>query len=150
MHVRRTSVRRLPDGRPTDVRRTDVRRTWIQVLSRARVTGPRKRITSAPIFSNRENPPFVFAFGDTVWGGGAVIIISKNLPLVVCVRDSGDSFQNLLVGGRGELLTPARLAFHAEVTALDLATEFLMNLASKINLKSFPQCVKRTRFAHPF
>ena len=26
-------------------------------------------------------PPIVSAFGDTVWGGGAVIIISKNLPL---------------------------------------------------------------------
>ena len=29
----------------------------IALLSRARVTGPRKRITSAPIFSNREPPP---------------------------------------------------------------------------------------------
>ena len=27
------------------------------------------------------NPPIVSAFGDTVWGGGAVLIISKNLPL---------------------------------------------------------------------
>ena len=26
-------------------------------------------------------PPIVSAFGDTVWGSGAVIIISKNLPL---------------------------------------------------------------------
>ena len=26
-------------------------------------------------------PPIVSAFGDTVWGDGAVLIISKNLPL---------------------------------------------------------------------
>ena len=46
------------------------------------------------------NPPIVSAFGDTVWGGGAVLIISKNLPL------KGKFFEMVSWGGLGGLCPP--------------------------------------------
>ena len=46
------------------------------------------------------NPPIVSAFGDTVWGDGAVLIISKNLPL------KGKFFEMVSWGGLGGLAPP--------------------------------------------
>ena len=43
------------------------------------------------------NAPIVSAFGDTVWGDGAVLIISKNLPL------KGKFFEMVSWGGLGGL-----------------------------------------------
>ena len=49
--------------------------------------------------------------------------------VVVCVREHGGRFESILLGARGLLIKEARSAFHAEVTALDMATQFMCNLA---------------------
>lgn len=49
--------------------------------------------------------------------------------VVLCIKDLGTKFEGVLMGGRGTIFQPAKSAFHAEVSALDLATDFLMELA---------------------
>ena len=52
---------------------------------------------------------------------------------VVCsvVVMDGDRLQSVLLGARGTLIEGARSAFHAEVSAIDLATEWLMKIRGK-------------------
>ena len=50
-------------------------------------------------------PPIVSAFGDMVWGDGAVLIISKNLSL------KGKFFEMVSWGGLGELCPPRNLRY---------------------------------------
>ena len=52
--------------------------------------------------------------------------------VVTSVHDLGDRFESRLLGARGQVVLGARSAFHTEVVALDRATEFLTNLALKL------------------
>ena len=65
---------------------------------------------------------------------------------VVCIRAAGGRLQSQLLGGRGVLIRQARSAFHAEVSALDLAIEFLNKLASTLPPKRCDRSAKRIRF----
>ena len=65
----------------------------------------------------------LFCDGGFAAGRGAAAFV------VTCVIDTGSGFQSLLLGARGCLLANSKSAFHAEVTAIDMATEFLTNLA---------------------
>ena len=48
--------------------------------------------------------------------------------VVTCVKWNGESFTSILSGATGKYISDARSAFHAEVTALDLAVDFVRKL----------------------
>ena len=54
-------------------------------------------------------------------GAGAIVVTS--------VAQNGVGFKSTLLGAKGKLVLGARSAFHAEVTALDLAVELLLKLS---------------------
>ena len=57
-------------------------------------------------------------------GAGAIIVTS--------VKQNGEAFESAMIGAKGKLILGAKSAFHAEVTALDIAIEFLLNLSKKL------------------
>ena len=67
----------------------------------------------------------IFCDGGYVQGKGAAAFV------VAAIHANGESVETKIVGARGLYMTTACSAFHAEVTALDIATEFVIQLARR-------------------
>ncbi len=61
--------------------------------------------------------------------GGFARAIGAAAFVLVCVRYTDAGFQADLIGGRGIVVHGARSPFHMEVTALDIATQYLKELS---------------------
>ena len=63
-------------------------------------------------------------------GGFHAGVGSAAMVLVFILWD-GNDWQREIVGARGILLQPAESSFHSEVAALEMATEFMLEMATE-------------------
>ena len=68
--------------------------------------------------------------------------------VLTSVHDRGNHFETVIIGARGILMKNARSAFHAEVTALDIATEFLLSMVHQDCEALHSQSSKRAKVSH--
>ena len=68
----------------------------------------------------------IFSDGGYNFGKGAAAFV------VTCVRWDGQQLHSELLGGRGILIKEARSAFHTEVTALDMAVQFMLEFVAHL------------------
>ena len=69
----------------------------------------------------------VYSDGGYVEGIGAAAFV------ILLIRDTGEQLAPILFGARGIMMANAQSAFHAEVAALDAATEILEQIARILN-----------------
>ena len=70
----------------------------------------------------------VFCDGGFALSGGAAAFV------VTCIVSVGEGFETVVLGARGVWIEKPRSAFQTEVAALDLATEFCVNLNFNFDL----------------
>ena len=68
----------------------------------------------------------VYSDGGFNFGIGAAAFV------VTCVKWDGERLQSVMMGSRGILIEGARSAFHTEVTALDMAVRFVLDLVRRL------------------